>query len=73
MGIEPVSAAPRGKESVLVGSGWEGEIVGGSDVEGFSTGWFIPSRRLKSASDRASSVWWAGKISVKALKVKECG
>ena len=34
-----------------------GEIVGGSDIEGFSTGWFIPSRRSKSAPGRASSVW----------------
>jgi len=73
-----VLAEPRGKESVLAVSGHgegtrpgaageragviAGEMVGGSDAEGFSTSWFIPSRRFKSAPGRASSVWRAGEM-----------
>src|SRR5439155_1551777 len=68
----PAPFIPSIKESVGVpiasqmqwvnDSGWKGEMVGGSDAEGFSTSWFIPSRRFKSAPGRASSVWRVGEI-----------
>ena len=46
-------------------------MVGGSDVEGFSTSWFIPSRRLKSAPGRASSVWRAGAMGKEPVSAGE--
>jgi len=61
MGREPVSAAPRGKESVLADSGHgEGTRFGASG------GWagVIAGEMVGGP---------AGVISVRALKVKECG